>query len=398
MTNATQPSPPGPRVLYLFKGGRRQRIREAEPFPTEFFYGLLELRERGMSIDMLDEGELRSLAGRPGLLLALARWLFPRLFPRFPVGLWLAALLGRRPVRRVLNGYDVLVATTQTLGLCIGLLRRLGLVHPRVVFIVMGTFPDHLAPWYRPVVRWLLGGCELAAISEGEAAHLAKVLGDEQAIHFLPFGADAGFWAPSESATSSVDRPYVLSIGNDLNRDYRTLVDAWRPEYPTLRIVTRLVVETGKANVEVLAGDWREAHFSDDAIRQIVRDCAFVVLPIRQTIQPSGQSACLQAMACGKAVIVSKILGLWDGRAMRHGETCLLVEPGSVDALQQSVEKLLRQPDLANRLGAAARVVIVGRLNTTTMADAMGDIVTKPPPKSRPLRSRQKAFETAKQD
>jgi glycosyltransferase involved in cell wall biosynthesis len=156
------------------------------------------------------------------------------------------------------------------------------------------------------------------------------------------------------------------------------LVESWRPEYPTLRIVTRLPVITDKPNIEVIAGDWREVIFSDVAIRDMLRASRFVVLPIRQTIQPSGQSACLQAMACGKAVIVSKIRGLWDGRAMRHGKTCFLVEPGSVDALQQAVAKLLREPSLADRLGVAARAVIESHLNTTTMSNAMREIVALP--------------------
>jgi glycosyltransferase involved in cell wall biosynthesis len=94
----------------------------------------------------------------------------------------------------------------------------------------------------------------------------------------------------------------------------------------------------------------------------------FVVLPIRETLQPSGQSACLQAMACGKAVILSDIQGLWDRQLMVDGNTVLLTRPGDLEDLRRGIDKLLNSSALAARLGLNARQVIVEHLNVRMMA------------------------------
>ena len=117
---------------------------------------------------------------------------------------------------------------------------------------------------------------------------------------------------------------------------------------------------------------------ADVDIRDMVRDCRFVVLPIRQTTQPSGQSACLQAMACGKTVILSDIRGIWDRTAMKHGETCVLVPSGDPEGLRQAVERLLASADLARRIGDNARRMIQTRLHVGIMADAMMRVLATP--------------------
>ena len=129
--------------------------------------------------------------------------------------------------------------------------------------------------------------------------------------------------------------------------------------------------------MEVIAGDWRQRLLSDEAIRDLYQGADFVVLPIRQTIQPSGQSACLQAMACGKAVILSEIAGLWDPQVMSDGKTCLLVAPGSVEALQDAVGSLMANPDRAREIGVNARAAVEKHFNLDIMVDAMRHRITR---------------------
>jgi len=64
--------------------------------------------------------------------------------------------------------------------------------------------------------------------------------------------------------------------------------------------------------VELLSGDWKESILSDIEIRKLIQKSRLVILPLKKTFQPSGQSVALQTMACGKPVIISKTDGFWD--------------------------------------------------------------------------------------
>jgi glycosyltransferase involved in cell wall biosynthesis len=63
--------------------------------------------------------------------------------------------------------------------------------------------------------------------------------------------------------------------------------------------------------------------------------------------------ACAEAMAHARAVVASDVGGLRD--LVVDGETGLLVPPGDVTALREALERLLGDPELRRRLGAAAR-------------------------------------------
>jgi glycosyltransferase involved in cell wall biosynthesis len=65
----------------------------------------------------------------------------------------------------------------------------------------------------------------------------------------------------------------------------------------------------------------------------------------------------MEAMSAKCPVIASRIGGLID--LIADGETGFLIEPGDSSALQHSIELLLTNPDLRNRMGLAAREKII---------------------------------------
>ena len=115
--------------------------------------------------------------------------------------------------------------------------------------------------------------------------------------------------------------------GNDNSRDWKTLIDSWDYSLPTLKIVTSKTLNTNKNNIHIIKGDWKENFLTDEQILSLYNGSKFVVIPLIETIQPSGQSVCLQAMACEKPVIISSISGLWDHSKLIHKENIMLVKP-----------------------------------------------------------------------
>ena len=87
-----------------------------------------------------------------------------------------------------------------------------------------------------------------------------------------------------------------------------------------------------------------------DELEELLAGAAVVACPSRR--EGFGVT-CLEAMAHGKPVVASAVGGLLD--LVVDGETGLLVPPRDPAALRRALERLLSDPELRRRLGAAAR-------------------------------------------
>jgi glycosyltransferase involved in cell wall biosynthesis len=353
-----------PKITYLLRGGRRERLAEPGQGPTEFFYGYQQLLARGVDVSILEDSDVGMGPPLPALS-RLANKLSPFL-GSLPVGMALS-LLTKHGCRK-LDGAGCVVATTNGMGMALAIAKALGQVDASVLLLAMGLLPMKPTQLQLRLVGVLARHIHIACISRGEQAFLQRLL-PKQSIHYIPFGVDIDFWRPAAATVESHD--YVLAIGNDAHRDWATLVAAWGPDLPPLKIVTSLPVPPGSPNVEIIRGDWRTRILDDEAIRRLYQGASFVVVPVRDTIQPSGQSACLQAMACGRPVILSDVAGLWDRQLLRDGENVLLVRPESAVDLNRAVRHLFSDRELHDRIGAGGRRMVEEHFNVAVMANAL---------------------------
>ena len=79
--------------------------------------------------------------------------------------------------------------------------------------------------------------------------------------------------------------------------------------------------------------------------------------------------ALMQAMAVGVPVISTPVGSI--DELVRHEETGLLVPPQDVDALRAAIERLLAEPELAQRLAREARARVLSRCSRERMLDSM---------------------------
>ena len=181
---------------------------------------------------------------------------------------------------------------------------------------------------------------------------------------------DTNFWVPNKIDTTK-ENNYVLSIGNDLNRDYETLISSWSEVFPKLIIVTSLPISSDKENIEIISGDWRSQLLSDNEILELIQNAMFVVIPLKSTMQPAGQSVCLQSMACSKAVIISNINGIWDKAKLIDNEIVKLIPCNNIDFLSQTIEMFLANPKKVESMGREARKMVEKKYCVETMAESI---------------------------
>jgi len=172
---------------------------------------------------------------------------------------------------------------------------------------------------------------------------------------------DANFFAPNHDAAED----YVLSVGDDVGRDFETLVRATERSSSRIKIKTRRPVNsTLRPGIEIIS-----SRLSYPEIRYLYSRCSFVVVPLNQTINASGVSTILEAGAMGKALIVSDNLAISD--YIVPGETCLTVPCGDAAALQAAIERLSGDHVFRARLGSAARSFITSRFANRPFAEGL---------------------------
>ena len=101
-----------------------------------------------------------------------------------------------------------------------------------------------------------------------------------------------------------------------------------------------------------------------DRGRDLARRSTVVAVPMVDTDLPSGPLVLLDALAMGKAVVVSDVNGSRD--YVRDGETALVVPPGDPEALADRLLKLFHDPPLRVRLGHAAKQAVAQHSDLST--------------------------------
>lgn len=363
-------------ITILFPGaGRKQRLQETEggQSPREFFYGALELAARGFALRYADTRQ------DPDTILGNARLWVERARNRLS-----GFGLSRQRVAALKSEIDdagIAISFTDGFSLSLGRHRRL-LAGGAVLaggFHGLADMPDEVAPPFRPwaraqIQKSVAGLDHLFFFGEAdrkESIRRFEIL--EQKTSLFLFGVDTDFWCPSGGKPAD----YVLSVGSDPKRDYATLLSA--SVSAPLRIITRLSLKApqGCTDVEIIRGSYHNVAVTDTVLRDLYREAAIVAVPVRDVFQPSGYSVTLQAMACGKPVVLSRIKGLWDPEVFVSGENCVLVEPENPRALGDSIAHLRANPVLRKKIGEAARATAVRSFALQRMNDSLAALVER---------------------
>jgi len=323
------------KVAYVYAGGRLGRDAQG---PSDFFYGARELAGREawdvrlVELDQLPADALTGLlAGR-----LLRRYLPPRTSAD-----WIARCRRALPL---LHGCDAIVSTSTETSFGLALWKSLGLLDAPLIGILCGAVNYPVGTETRR--KWtasLLARMRPVLFADSETNELSRrfALAPEK-IAVGWFGVDDNFWQPPAPVC---ERSGVLAVGNDGRRDYETLLKAARllPDI-SFTVLTRLSAPKNlPTNTQWSRGDWHEQAVSDPELRNLYQRAACVAVPLKESLQPSGQSVAMQAMMCGAPVVHSKTSGWWGADVIRDGKEALLVPPADTPALVAAIRSAVQK-------------------------------------------------------
>jgi glycosyltransferase involved in cell wall biosynthesis len=187
-------------------------------------------------------------------------------------------------------------------------------------------------------------------------------------LHHALQPVDERFWRPQETPVEEL----ICSVGAEA-RDYGTLVEAVRGLDVRVELaVGTTVLKTGDLATDLAAAlrpivapgrppnvELRQ-QVDQLELRELYARSRFAVVPTEDVEFDAGVTTIAEAMAMGKAVVVSRAHGQVD--LVREGQTGLYVPPDDPRALRVAIEHLLAHPAEAERMGRAGRALVEARL------------------------------------
>ena len=326
------------RILYLYPhpvARDLERVYLGES-PTDRMYGLVELRRRGHDVSVADS----RFHGRTG---ACVRWLRRQSINACDV-----------KTIQAIREHDVVVVKDEFSTAVTAACRLLG--KPVVYLDAPVNLPRRA--WKHAVFRLNLRLATHHVLYSASQADLwaRRYAVPREKFVVLPYSIDLDFYHPLAPAPSH-DRPYVLSIGRDVARRFRTLVEAMDGLGMDLKIVTRPYLMT-----DVPRPAWVEVQddLSYPELFRLYAGAEMAAIPLTKGITyPAGVRAMLECMALQTPAVTTRTPVLVEYAA--EGEGVVYVEPEDPVTLRRAIVAVREEAGLRRRLAAAGREAVAAR-------------------------------------
>ncbi len=201
---------------------------------------------------------------------------------------------------------------------------------------------------------------KLIFIGEPEFQHaLIEFPKYKQKLEFIPFGVDIDFWKSTENNFYKKD--YILFIGNDSNRDYeflKLLINNIKNKDFIIVSENKDLQNISNNNVKVLKGSWNKDIIEDVFLRDLYSNAKLTIVPLKESLQPSGQSVSLQSMSTQTPVIITKTKGFWKNVDFKHLDNIYFTKTNNIDEWSAAINLIYDNNKIAEQLSKNAKKLV----------------------------------------
>lgn len=222
---------------------------------------------------------------------------------------------------------------------------------------------DTLDRMRAPYVRLFEVADRIVAVSKHMAGQLSDLGAPVDRTVYNPYGVDTDAFQGGQPAASA---PTLLALGRFVDKKAPMLTLQAFAEVHKEEAQSKLVMLGDGPLREASIGLARELEIEtsvtfpgsvghDEVVAWMRRARCFVQHSLRAANGDSEGTpvAVLEASSCGLPVVSTRHAGIVE--AVRDGVSGFLVEEGDVDGMADHMLRLVREPDLAERMGAAGR-------------------------------------------
>ena len=269
------------------------------------------------------------------------------------------------------NKYDIVIAWQQVVGLVFSFLKRLFFVgRPKIIILkfIYRKRKNRLNSLLRfTFTKFALEGADCAVcLSRKEVEYYSGLFGIQpDKFKFIDFSIELP--NPSPRRVLKNQDEYIVSAGTS-NRDYPTLFKAIEG------VSKQLIVLAPRSSFpgDSLPENVKMFLTSPDQYLEFLRKALLVVVPLKDVDISSGLLVFLEAMALGKAVIVSETWGTAD--YVENMKTGILVKPGDAEDLRTAICYLLKNEDKREEIGRRAQTVVCARYTRKVFAKNLANL------------------------
>jgi glycosyltransferase involved in cell wall biosynthesis len=283
-----------------------------------------------------------------------------------------------RTLARKLTDQDVVFAAGEDVGFPLALALHTKKQRPRLVIEVHNP--------RRPRVRFALRYLRLKNVVDlftVTADHKVDFLLQDlqfrsDQVHLMNQTTDTNFFSPGPPSPDK-KRPVIAASGLE-HRDYITLAEATADLDVDVRIcaVSPNATKRRDAFPEVLPANMKAGFYGWTELRQLYRDADVVAIPLRPNALGAGQTAIMEALACGRPVVTIHARSMVDDYA---SEGLLYTVPAQNPmALRGVIEDVLKHPDQASVRARRARARVVEDFSNEHWVQHVTALLREPAP------------------
>lgn len=332
------------KILYLFPTPRENLIKNSinHKAPDTLLYGYNHLKKLGYHVDFLDLPLGKTKLWY--LVLFLIEELF---FLTKKINFQIYRVL---PKVKEINSYDVVVTCSDSIGLPVALLKKIGILKPKQIYMsidFVNKFSDKSL--IKNFFKWILSSTEaIVCFSKKEQTSFKSIFKiPNTKVYFIPIGGDPLFFRPNKKIKKSI----ILFVGKDRSRDLKLFMKIAERTKEKIVIVTtsKTKIPTNKhlPNVEII----KDTSFT--SLKKLYQKAKVLVIPLLEINKASGQLVLMDGVFTKTPILVSKVEGIMSAYEFGNKEVTY-VEPNNAEMLKSKLNFMLNHSDLVNKAAEKA--------------------------------------------